>query len=266
MHKQNLGPGDTAVSSGTRLDAFGKREPSSRSQDSSQARKTARTLVAAKHAEIARRYAWQRKHKKPHYRSLRINMRKAELRALFRHRRGTELSKSVLDDAIFNEVGDQMQWKRPDLGDLLVVTFDEWKTLHLRTIAVCNDNAEQAKLNEHRRMQKRDQKRKERERQAARKQRIAANSDLSLREESLFDATDSRWRPLAELAKEIGNGDSWRATGARRRPLTGSSLRQAIKRAADRLQKQGSIESKIECGPHGEPHRVIRRVGLGGRL
>jgi hypothetical protein len=214
-------------------------------------------MKRAKHAEIARRYAWHAKTQKPRIWQLRSNMRKAELRSLFRHRMGRE----QVDDDLLYAVGDPMQWNRQDLGNQLEVTFDQWKMLHLRTIAVCDDDVEQAKLKDYRRMQKCEQKRNERARRAAREQRLAANGDLSLREESLFDATDSRWRSLAELAAEIGGGDAWRETGARRRPLTGNSLRQAIKRAADRLQKLQRIEDKTENGPRGEPHRFVRRTG-----
>jgi hypothetical protein len=95
------------------------------------------------------------------------------------------------------------------------------------------------------RWKKREQKRKEREMDAARTKRLSANGDLSERVESLFDATDDKWRSLSELAAEIGGGEAWlRYDG--KCPLGKEALRKALKRAADQLKDQGRIEDKFE--------------------
>ena len=93
-------------------------------------------------------------------------------------------------------------------------------------------------------------------------QRAKANAtrafthDLDVRAEALYAALDAKWKSLPALATLIGKADAWRMPDGRL--LTGNSLRQAMKRAADKLEPEHA-ESKFVKGRRGQPIRWLRR-------
>jgi hypothetical protein len=81
-------------------------------------------------------------------------------------------------------------------------------------------------------------------------------ADLDVRAEALSVALDGTWKSLPAIASVIGKGKAWR--GPNGRLLTGNSLRQAFKRAADDLVNVGRAESTVDSGRRGQPVRFLR--------
>ena len=155
---------------------------------------------------------------------------------------------------MFDPVGDGAGWSAQERGQALEVTLEQRLRLRLHNMmpidrtasqmkAICDDN----KLYQ-------DLVRKRKRRAAAKQREGVLNklSDLDVREEDLFVATDQTWRSTPDLMRDVGEHAVWRG-------LTGDSLRRAINRAADALVSKGLIEQKIGEGAKRQPIRFLKR-------
>lgn len=174
-------------------------------------------------------------------------------------------TRSELDAAIFEAVGDPLAWSAESLGQCIALTFVEYRAMtpNPRTIRPCDATPAEVKAYQHEKKRKRDRagakarRAAERERRAARQVALQANADLDVRAEALYSAIGSAWTNVAELMRDVGHFPAWRMPNGRR--LTGASLARVMRRELDGLIAAGKVGDLRKPGKRGACVRLFRR-------
>jgi hypothetical protein len=209
---------------------------------------------SAKHAEIARRYAWKaRQQQQPkHVRLAAID--RAQIRRLFRHRLGNH---AVLDQRIMDALGEDWQsCCSIEIAHRAGLKLQERMLLGITRFPATDVPPAQAKAMYAARRREADRERK-REIRRRTMEAKAMSRDLSERQESLFYFTmaSGRWMKVADIAKAVRDFAAWRRPDGSR--LTEASLRTRIHEELNRLEAEGLIQQKKQPGGRGF-NRVVR--------
>ena len=217
--------------------------------------------------QIERRLQRTRERSRSREKCAPIEIRRAELRRIFRGRlhaqTGDEPLKQQIDDAVNTEVGDHWLWAAGRLGKFLKLTLDEKRSLGIRTIRCCDVSpAEVAAIYARGRQERQNRRRRER-RARAQAQEAAPTPATSLppRAEAIAGLLSLEYQPLPELADRAATLPPF--LGDYGELLDKASMQRAARRAMDALLVAGVAEEKREKRKSGTDMRLVRRAAGG---
>jgi hypothetical protein len=208
----------------------------------------------SRHKEIESRY---KRHSQRTRGEVLTNLRTSELRKIYRRRLGPELSKAQIDAAIFEAVGNPLEYSSKELGKLIKLRFEERDLLGVRTIAAFDKTPAEVAVIKRGRKRIRDREYRRRHR-AERKARLKTTQDLTVRAEALFAAIGPGEKRVPGLTHDVRHHECWRSANGRR--LTAKSFARTVHRELDWLKNNGWIDDRYEQGRRGAMVRIVCRL------
>jgi hypothetical protein len=210
--------------------------------------KAEQILAAARHREVARRYARSK---------TLASIRRAELMRLYRHR-----FPGLSEVRLTKEIDDALQCAPMDLtpteaGTRVKLTLVERFKLGIRTIAAYDASAAEVKAFYRDRKRERDREAAKRRRSRQRKGVVMSKADLQRRRlwsvlRSKSEADPQHWSTVRELADAVAKSKAFAG-------LTRKSVHNAINRSLDGL---ADIEQDTVLGKNSFPTRIVRWKGF----
>jgi len=212
----------------------------------------------AKHAEIARRYNWQRQQSN----KVTSLLRTVEMVRLFRHRLGGELSRGELDKRIMAAAG--TNWTSSSawlIGQKISLTLAERMLLDIRTMWPSDKTRSEVKWAYAERKRERDRKYRRRTR-AQKMEATKMYHDLSERQETLFAILrgNGKWLTTRQMAGMVRDWSAWRCPNGSR--LKRTSLIHIVRSELNVLHSQGMTEQNrkiTRAGALETRHRIAQK-------
>jgi hypothetical protein len=195
--------------------------------------------TAAEHAEIAQRYAWKARQQPLPDRLAAV--RRAEIRRLYRHRLGNNVSRYRLDQHIVDKLGED--WEScgaVEIAHRARLTLQERMALDIRRLPAIDVTRSQAKTAYRVRRKWKDGNRK-RETRTRKMEAVAMSMDLSVRREPivLLLKASSKQMDVMEIAEAVKNFPAWRCPDGSR--MAQESRQRIVRRELDSLESDSSI-------------------------
>ena len=169
------------------------------------------------------------------------NIRRAELKRIFRHRGVSEVE---VHNAVEDIISERRRWTAAELGLRMKLPFTEWEKLGIRTMRCIDRSPEMMRLYVAERQLERDRIRKGKKRAMNVK-----TKGLSPRAKELAAMLNSDWQQSCDLVELIRK---------RRGRIKRQTIEQAVLRASLELCEAGIAEQKIEANPRGGRARYLR--------